>query len=365
MNVNTLRKHWQDEGESAYIYRAIADRQSSEDRAGIFSRLAEVEERHRKIYGEMLEERGARLGEWKPGLRVRFMRWLVASGHQSLVMSLRIVDETREVRAYLRRGGSEQDDANATAVRKIAKEEAHHAQVLSQLIGSGKEPWHQSRSGGFLRNVIYGFNDGLTANFGLVMGVLGGNVAPATLVLTGLSGMAADALSMGGSGFLAAKSEQEVWANEIAMEREEIELMPETETQELTLLYQARGMPAEAARQAAAQVMSNPETAVQEKAREELGISLENTPPMREAITTGISTAVGAIIPVIPFLFGTSVTTIWIAFAISMTAHFVVGAARSLFTGRGVIRSGLDMFIVGLGVAGVGYLVGALISGHL
>ncbi|HUX51480.1 MAG TPA: VIT1/CCC1 transporter family protein [Spirochaetia bacterium] len=365
MDIESLRKHWQDEGESAFIYRVIAGRQESGERGAIFNRLAEVEEHHQQVYRQMIEEKGGAVGEWKPGLRVRMMKWLVERGQYGLVMSLRISDETREVRTYLQRRKVHPNDDESGEFKKIAREEAHHAQVLGQLTESGAEPWHQSNSGDFLRNVIYGFNDGLTANFGLVMGVLGGNVAPGTLVLTGLSGMVADALSMGGSGFLAAKSEQEVWENEIAMEREEIELMPETEMQELALLYQAKGMPAEAARQAAAQIMSDPEMAVQEKAREELGISPETTPPMKEAITTGIATAIGAIIPVVPFFFGTGPAIIWIAFGISMVAHFIVGAARSLFTGRGIIRSGFDMFVVGLGVAGVGYLVGSLIAGRL
>jgi VIT1/CCC1 family predicted Fe2+/Mn2+ transporter/rubrerythrin len=360
-----LQRHWQDEGESAYIYRAVAALEKSEERKGIFERLAEVEEHHQGVYRSLIEEQGGTVGTWKPGLRMKLLKWFADRGNFNLVMSLRIADETREVRNYLNRKSSEDAEGSAKEFQKIAREEAHHAQVLSQLTGTGEEPWHMSNSGGFLRNVIYGFNDGLTANFGLVMGVLGGNLAPGVVVLTGLSGMVADALSMGGSGFLAAKSEQEVWANEIAMEREEIELMPETETQELALLYQAKGMPAEAAMRAAIQVMADPEIAVQEKAREELGISSETSPPMKEAVTTGIATAIGAIIPVVPFLFGTGTTILWIAFGISMAAHFLVGAARSLFTGRGIIRSGFDMFVVGLGVAGVGYLVGALISGHL
>lgn len=365
MNVKRLRNHWQDEGESAYIYRTMAKLQESEERANLFRRLADAEGQHQAIYRRMIEEAGEKVGDWKPGLRVRLMKWLAERGNAKLIMTLRIADETREVRNYLQRKRQNPAEDAGGELKQIAREEARHAWTLNQIGGSGGEPWHRSNSGGFLRNVIYGFNDGLTANFGLVMGVLGGSVGPSTLVLTGLSGMVADALSMGGSGYLAAKSEQEVWANEIAMEREEIELMPEVETMELALLYEAKGMPTEAAKKAATEVMADPEVALQEKAREELGISSDTTPPMREAVTTGIATAVGAIIPVVPFFFGTGIVVIWIAFAISMLAHFVVGAARSLFTGRGLIRSGFDMFIVGAGVAGVGYLVGSLIAGHL
>jgi len=111
-----------------------------------------------------------------------------------------------------------------------------HAETLAGLAGRSAEPWHQTSSGGFLRNVVYGFNDGLTANFGLVAGVIGAAVAPHFILISGVSGMFADALSMAASGFLAAKSEQEVYDHEIAMEREEISLMPEIEEEELSLL---------------------------------------------------------------------------------------------------------------------------------
>ncbi len=201
------------------------------------------------------------------------MAWLARHGNARLVLGLRVADESREVRNYPREGRADSSAEVGRSLRGIARDEASHAQVLSELKGNTAEPWHNSRSGGFLRNVIYGFNDGLTANFGLVMGILGAQATPQYVLLSGISGIVADSLSMGGSGFLAAKSEQEVWQHEIAMEREEIELMPEVETEELALLYEAKGMPAEAARRAATQVMADPAIALQEKAREELGIA--------------------------------------------------------------------------------------------
>jgi VIT1/CCC1 family predicted Fe2+/Mn2+ transporter len=182
------------------------------------------------------------------------------------------------------------------------------------------------------------------------------------IVVAGVAGMVADALSMGSSGYLAAKSEREVHEHEIAMEREEIRLMPDLEREELSLLYQAKGIPETQARELAAQVMENPERALEEKVREELKIGEPASTPMREAWITGTATAVGALIPVAPFLVTTGPWAIWTSFTISMLAHFAVGAARSIFTGRGVIRSGMDMFVVGLGVAAVGYIVGEWIT---
>jgi VIT1/CCC1 family predicted Fe2+/Mn2+ transporter len=153
-----------------------------------------------------------------------------------------------------------------------------------------------------------------------------------------------------------------VHEHEIAMEREEIRLMPDLEREELALLYQAKGLPEVQARELAGQVMQNPERALQEKVREELGIGEGGASPLREGWITGTATAVGALIPVAPFLFISGEWAIWTSFAISMLAHFAVGAARSFFTGRSVFRSGLDMFLVGLGVAAVGYFVGEWIT---
>src|SRR5262249_50498712 len=140
----------------------------------------------------------------------------------------------------------------------LARESAHHAETLGTLAGRTGEPWHRVESGGFLRNVVYGFNDGLTANFGLVAGVIGAAVAPHVVLVSGVAGMFADALSMGASGFLAAKSEQEVYQHEIAMEKEEIRLMPDVEADELALLYEAKGLTREETRRRADQAIKDP-----------------------------------------------------------------------------------------------------------
>jgi VIT1/CCC1 family predicted Fe2+/Mn2+ transporter len=134
--------------------------------------------------------------------------------------------------------------------------------------------------------------------------------------------------------------------------------MPELEEEELRLIYQAKGIPEEEATAFAAAVMSDPERALEEKVREELNIGEPVGSPLREGWITGLATAVGAFIPVAPLLVSTQGWAMWTSFSLAMVSHFGVGAARTLFTGRGVLRSGFDMFVVGLGVAAVGYLVG-------
>ena len=180
--------------------------------------------------------------------------------------------------------------------------------------------------------------------------------------MTGIVGTVADALSMAASGYLAAKSEQEVYEHEIEIEKEEIRLMPDLEEDELALIYAARGMSKEQARELAQEMMSDPELALAEKIQTELKIGEVYTTPLKEGWITGFATAIGAFIPVAPFLFTEGMLAIWISFTLAMMSHFAVGAARSFFTGRSLFRSGIDMFVVGLGVAGVGYLVGKLLE---
>jgi len=163
---------------------------------------------------------------------------------------------------------------------------------------------------------------------------------------------------MGSSGYLAAKSEQEVYAHEIAMERDEIALMPEVERDELALIYESKGMEPGPAMALATQVMADPQRMLEEQVQEELGIADPAMSPLREGWVTGLATAFGAVIPVFPFFVLTGTPAIALSFILSMASHFLVGGARSVFTGRGLFRSGLDMFVVGLGVALVGYFVG-------
>jgi vacuolar iron transporter family protein len=146
------------------------------------------------------------------------------------------------------------------------------------------------------------------------------------------------------------------------MERDEIALMPEIERDELALIYEAKGMDRDSAHRIATQVMADPERMLAEQVQEELGISESSVSPFREAWITGTATAIGALIPVVPFFFLEGATAAIVSFAVSMLSHWLVGAARSVFTGRGVFRSGLDMFVVGLGVAVVGYYVGEWVA---
>ena len=354
--------HLEDEADAAFLYRELARAERDPGTADIYRKLASVEDRHVEMWRKLLAENGHTVGVPAPSRGARLRAWLARRLGSGVLLPMLLQEEGREVKGYLSLYRSEPEGAVGPTALRLAKESKEHAETLAQMSGAAGEPWHKTGAGGFLRNVVYGFNDGLTANFGLVAGMIGaqGNLQAAehAVVVAGLAGMVADALSMGSSGYLAAKSEREVFEHEIAMEKEEIRLMPDLEREELSLLYQAKGIPVTQADTIAAQVMRDPAKALEEKVREELKIGEASSTPMREAWITGIATAVGAFIPVAPFLFDTGPAAIWASFIVAMVSHFGIGAARSFFTGRSVFRSGMDMFLVGLGVAVIGYLVG-------
>jgi vacuolar iron transporter family protein len=364
-DLDGFTHHWQDEADAAFLYRRLAESEPDAAKRDIYQRLAEVEDRHVEVWAGLLAQHGRRPGPHRPAGRTRLLAFLGKQFGPGFLLPMLLAEEGREVKAYLdmhrttRTGVAGREEALT-----LARESAEHATTLNAIAGRSGEPWHRTGAGGFLRNVVYGFNDGLTANFGLVAGVLGatGSGQYHAVIVAGVAGLIADALSMGSSGYLAAQSEREVHAHEIAMERDEIALMPEIERDELALIYEAKGMDRESAHRIATQVMADPERMLAEQVQEELGISESATSPFREGWITGLATAIGALIPVLPFFFLDGRTAVVLSFAASMLSHWLVGAARSVFTGRGVFRSGMDMFVVGLGVAVVGYYVGEWIA---
>src|SRR5213076_1373416 len=334
--LHTWLHHWQDEYDAAYLYLVLAGQEPDQKRKDVYIKLAGVEERHVQMWEELLGEHGHPVARPRPSLNARLRAWFGRRFGPGYLLPLLLREEGQEVKGYMDlHKESRLDDARDISL-KLAKESAAHAETLAGIAGKTSEPWHRTESGGYLRNVVYGFNDGLTANFGLVAGVLGAAAAPHIVLVSGIAGMIADALSMGASGYLAAKSEQEVYAHEIAMEQEEIRLMPDVEQDELALVYQAKGIEPGIARQMAVEVMRDPERALGEQVREELKIGEAHATPLKEGWVTGASTAVGALIPVAPFLVFSGPAAAWIAFAIAMLSHFAVGGARSFFTGRGV-----------------------------
>jgi VIT1/CCC1 family predicted Fe2+/Mn2+ transporter/rubrerythrin len=358
-------EHYRDERDAAYLYRALAVVEPDHDRKELFERLAIVEDRHAERWRELFAQSGRPLPAYTTASRTRLLAWIAKRFGTSVVLPLMLAEEGREVQAYLGMARHASHRQTHQAAIDIASDSAVHARELSEMMGREGEPWHVGGAGGYLRSVVYGFNDGLTANFGLVAGVIGANVAPHIVIISGVAGAIADALSMGSSGYLAAKSEAEVQAHQIEMERHEMRLMPDLEEEELALIYQAKGLTPDRARETARAMMKDPSQALDAMVREELNIHPAELAPLKDGIVTGVATAVGAFIPIVPFFAMNHRAAIWTSLVVSMLAHFAIGAARSIFTGRSVWASGRDMFVVGFGVAAIGYVIGEWITRFL
>ncbi|MBE3112697.1 MAG: VIT1/CCC1 transporter family protein [Acidobacteria bacterium] len=221
---------------------------------------------------------------------------------------------------------------------------------------------HRSLGGGTLRAGVFGVNDGLVSNTCLVMGVAGAAVEPGVIVLTGVAGLLAGAFSMAAGEFISMLSQRELFEHQIAQERDELERYPEEEAEELALIYQARGIPLDEARDVAKKLIANPEKALDTLAREELGLNPDDLgSPLGAALSSFVAFAIGASLPLLPFLWGAA-HGVLIAAAVSGGALFVVGSLLSLFSGKSAFLGGARMLAIGAAAAAATYLIGSLFN---
>ena len=224
-----------------------------------------------------------------------------------------------------------------------------------------REHHHADVTGGWLRAAVFGATDGLVSNVGLIAGVGGGGVPPATIVVTGFAGLVAGAISMALGEYSSVRTATEQVAAEVAKERAELERHPEQETEELAQAWIARGLPAELAREVARTVHLNPEEALRVHAQEELGVDPDEQPsPWTAAISSFICFSIGALVPLLPYLFG--LQELWIALLCGGGGLFIAGALVARFTRRAWWLSGLRQFLLGAAAAGATYLIGRLIG---
>jgi VIT1/CCC1 family predicted Fe2+/Mn2+ transporter len=355
----------------------MAERERDPNRRSIFARMAAEEEKHARRWEERLRELGADPGLFTPTFAEKArLKALLGGGNRSAVLAMEAA-EKRADGSYGSLIAAAPDDADRQALHEARREEAAHDLVLGEMAGVaqgtpprrlldgilGRESWH-ARSGGWIGQAIYGINDGLGAAFGVVSGVAGATrVNSSFVLLSGFASMIASALSMGSGAYLATKSEKEVREAELARERREIEEKPDEEREELALFYQLKGFSPEESHVMAARLAENPEEMLRTLAHEELGLSDQAFPNVwRSAASATVSTAVGAAIPVIPYLFTSGITALVASFLVSTIAHFGVGAAKVIVTGRRWWMSGLEMMLIGLGEAAITYGIGLLVA---
>jgi VIT1/CCC1 family predicted Fe2+/Mn2+ transporter/rubrerythrin len=373
--VAALQANWLAERETALVYRDLAANEADEKRRGILLRMAEAEERHATRWENKLRELGAQPPALKNGWQRKLKRWWTRAAGADVAIRRMEAAEDRDKERYQaqRRSDLAPNDEEQEFLRQTALEEKAHSRMLNTMGAPApslgpkglldsilkRERWH-GRGGGWVADAIYGVNDGLGAVFGIVSGVAGAtNNQQHYILISGLAGMLASSLSMGAGAYLASKSEREIYEAEIAREKAEIEENPEEEIEEMALFYQLQGFAPEESQRMAERLAERPEQMVQAMAQSELGLSQHHFPnPWLSAFSASLSTAVGAVIPIVPFFFMTGFAAVAAAFIVSIVAHFAVGAVKSLITNRSWWASGLEMTVVGVIEAVVTYGLG-------
>lgn len=345
----------------AMLYRTLAEH-CDDHRRDIFLRLADAEERHANHWATLLADHGVTDLEPPPlSFRVRFLSFLARRFGADTVIPMVLKLEASDAAKY--RGVAEAPPGMAAA-------EVAHGRVLAALDGEGAgariaraEGRHRTSTGGALRASVFGVNDGLVSNLALVMGVAGGSDSGDIVLLAGVAGLLAGAFSMAAGEWVSVRSQREMYEREIAVEAEELAAFPEEEREELSLIYQAKGVPEEEADALAAQIMENPDTALDTLVREELGLDPGDLGSAGVAAASSFASfALGAFVPVVPFVAGEGVAALAVAGGLAALALFGVGVLTSLFTARPPVRAGLRMVVVGALAAAVTYLVGSAVG---
>ena len=372
--VEELRRAWRDEKGAALTYAAAAEKEKDARRRDIFLRMAAEEEKHAARWEARLRELGDAPGDYtETAAEVQKRRELVtrdpgtiaatmaaaegnADGAYEVLASLAPTENDRT--AFLEAGRAER--AHDRVLKDMTTRTEHPRSALDRILGRER---HVS-GGGWIGQAIYGINDGLGAAFGVVSGVAGAtHVNSSFVLLSGFASMIASALSMGSGAYLATKSEKEMREAEYERERKEIADHPEEEREELSLFYQLKGFTEAEANAMASRMAENPEEMLRTLAHEELGLSERAfVNPWRSAASATIATAIGAAVPVLPYVFTGGVAALAISFVISTLAHFGVGAAKVVVTGRSWWKSGMEMMIIGLGEAAITYSIGLLVA---
>jgi VIT1/CCC1 family predicted Fe2+/Mn2+ transporter len=331
---------WQDEVRSAHLYRVIAEVERGTPRADLFLELAKEAETQAAIWARKAGL--ASVPAFVPDLRTRIVAGLVRRYGPRAMKSILAAMKVRGLSVY---SHAAPGHPAPTSVEEIGKR-------------------HRSfGTGGNLRAAVFGINDGLVSNLSLILGVAGASSNTDLILLSGVAGLLAGAFSMGAGEYVSVRSQREMYEHQIGLERAEVAEYPEEEAEELALIYAARGMNREDARSLARRIMADPRQALDTLAREELGLNPEELgSPWGAALSSFFSFAVGALVPLLPFLLARGESALYAAIAVTAVALFAVGAMISLFTGRSAFRDGARMLAIGSGAGAVTYLVGKLLG---
>jgi len=362
-DVRRWKEHLGMERDGQVLYRALAAADTIEERAAVWRELADSEARHAARWEQKLREAGVPVAaEWRPSWRARTLALLARLFGVASVAPLITALEAGEAEGYAAHPESRDLVADEQRAQRLMVEVARGGASPAERI-IGRERWHRGGGGGSLRAAIFGINDGLVSNLSLVMGVAGANPGNHVILLAGVAGLLAGAASMAAGEYISMRAQRELFERQIALEREELETAPEEEQQELALIYRAKGIPRAEAERLAGALMRDASVALDTLAREELGLDpSELGSPWGAAASSFVSFAIGAIIPILPYLAAAGALALPLSALLSAVALFAVGAGVSLLTGRGLLLSGARMLLIGAGAAVITYLVGTLLG---
>jgi len=363
--LRVFQTNLDDEIDGIALYHLLAEAERDTKRKSIFTQLAAVEERHANIWRQKLRDAGVQPKEHGPSLRVRIIGFLARRfGVRSILPIVRGMEA----------GAFDMYMAQDETAQAIAPDEREHGRTLARLQRPDVEPtaaiaarekWHRTGGGGTMRATVFGVSDGLLSNTSLIMGFAGASTDGKFVLLAGIAGLLAGAFSMAAGEYVSMRAQRELFERQIELERGELEAAPAEEEEELALIYQAKGLPKDEAESMAARLMENPQIALETLVREELGLDPgELGSPWGASIGSFLAFAIGAIIPVIPFLFGAKASLPFViaSAGLAAIAAFAVGASLSLFTGRHPLMSGGRQVALGAVAAALTFAIGRVIG---
>jgi VIT1/CCC1 family predicted Fe2+/Mn2+ transporter/rubrerythrin len=376
--VDRLLQAWRGEILARETYTVLAGRMRDPRRADIIRAIADAEGSHRARIEGRLRELGVTIPN-PDTVRLSPVQRLQArlAPVEMVIARMEAAEEEEITDRYKRSTG---DAATDSVLESIRVEEQGHSRSLESMEVAhragdpapssvqtrlnrilGRESWHRTGTG-WISGAIYGANDGLAAVFGIVAGVSGATGGSSFVLTAGLFGAIASGLSMATGAYLAERSVGEVAAANLARERQEIVDHPDEEKVEVSLLYQLKGIDKEMADRLAEQLSANPEALLKVHAPEELGTSESEGHPVQSAIAAGVSTFIGAMVPVLPFFWLRGTPGVVTAAVVSILAHFLVGASKALFTLRTWWSAGLEMTVAGIIVGAITYAIGLVVK---
>jgi VIT1/CCC1 family predicted Fe2+/Mn2+ transporter len=334
---------WTDEMRSAHLYRVIAAAEAGTPRERLFRSLAHEAESQAAIWAESARGQGAAVpAAFTPDARTRIVERIVRRYGPRATRAILAAMKVRGLSVYTH---AQPGHPRPTSIEDMKR---RHRGVAS---------------GGNLRAAVFGVNDGLVSNVSLILGVAGASANSTFVLLSGIAGLLAGAFSMAAGEYVSVRSQREMFEYQIGLERKELAEYPAEEAEELALIYEARGLPGDEAAALATSTVADPEKALDTLAREELGLNPDELgSPWSAAVSSFLSFAAGALIPLAPFLIIRGNGALVASVAVTACALFAVGATISLFTGRSALRDGLRMLAIGAGAGALTYGIGSLLG---